>query len=196
MISHWGSLVFTGGGGGGPSHIFPAPWYQSGVNTDNGMRTVPDISMDGDPNTGMLEGQTQTFPDGSCPGGGTVCYGEYRIGGTSVSSPLFAGVMALVNQERSNNNLPPLGFANPAIYHRYGTGAFRDVTDFPLGPRRLAQVRANYTNPATKGLPLLYYLRTLGIDGEGAAALRATRGYDDATGVGSPRAYIQSFRRA
>jgi hypothetical protein len=36
-------------------------------------------------------------------------------------------------------------------------------------------------------------LRTLGIDGEGAAALPAVDGYDDSTGVGSPKYYIQSF---
>jgi len=55
-------------------------------------------------------------------------------------------------------------------------------------------VRNNYTNPSTRQGPLVTYLRTLGIDGEGAAALRATRGYDDATGLGSPRDYIESFR--
>jgi hypothetical protein len=32
-----------------------------------------------------------------------------------------------------------------------------------------------------------------GIDGEGSAALPAVKGYDDATGVGSPALYIQSF---
>jgi hypothetical protein len=49
-------------------------------------------------------------------------------------------------------------------------------------------------DPSTKGGPLLTYLRTLGIDGEGAAALPAVKGYDDSTGVGSPARYIQSFR--
>jgi hypothetical protein len=48
-------------------------------------------------------------------------------------------------------------------------------------------------DPSTKKGPLLTYLRTLGINGEGAAALPAVRGYDDATGVGSPARYIQSF---
>ena len=38
-------------------------------------------------------------------------------------------------------------------------------------------------------------LIAVGINGRGAAALRAVRGYDDATGVGSPFRYIQSFRR-
>ncbi len=49
------------------------------------MRVVPDVSAFGDPNTGFLIGQTQTFPDGSAK------YSEYRIGGTSLSSPIFAG---------------------------------------------------------------------------------------------------------
>ena len=52
-------------------------------------------------------------------------------------------------------------------------------------------MRNNYTNPYTKQGPLLTYLRTLGIDGEGADALPAVTGYDDSTGVGSPRNYIQ-----
>src|ERR1039458_6772755 len=37
-------------------------------------------------------------------------------------------------------------------------------------------------------------LTTLGINGEGPAALRAVRGYDDATGVGSPGEYIRSYQ--
>jgi hypothetical protein len=81
------------------------------------------------------------------------------------------------------------------IYSKARTSAFRDVTDHPLGPGHLAEVRNNYTNSATKQLPLVTFLRTLGIDGEGAAALPAVKGYDDATGIGSPFLYIQSFRR-
>ena len=57
----------------------------------------------------------------------------------------------------------------------------------------MVQVRVDYTNPATKAGPLVYKLRTLGIDGEGAAALPAVPGYDNSTGVGSPRKYIQHF---
>ena len=64
------------------------------------------------------------------------------------------------------------------------------MTDHPLGPGHLAEVRNNYTNPYTKQGPLLTYLRTLGIDGEGADALPAVKGYDDSTGVGSPANYI------
>ena len=47
------------------------------------MRTVPDIAMDADPNTGMIVGETQVFPDGTY-------WDQYRIGGTSLASPLLA----------------------------------------------------------------------------------------------------------
>jgi subtilase family serine protease len=75
---------------------------------------VPDISMDGGPNSGMLEGETQTFPNGRRR------YGEYRIGGTSLSSPLFAGIMALADQRAHFHH----GFGNPALYRHYRTAAF------------------------------------------------------------------------
>ena len=68
------------------------------------------------------------------------------------------------------------------------------MTDHPFRISHLAEVRTNYTDPATKTGPLVTFLRTLGIDGEGAAALPAVTGYDDATGVGSPTAsYLRSF---
>jgi subtilase family serine protease len=110
-----------------------------------------------------------------------------------VACPTFAGIEADAQQAAGGS----LGFANPAIYYldthfAYGTSnaAYNDVTDHPLGPGHLAQVRNNYTNPYTKQGPLLTYLRTLGVNGEGSDALRAVPGYDDATGVGSPKNYI------
>jgi subtilase family serine protease len=188
---------FDGGSGGGTSTLFGQPFYQqsvvparlshrlpSGHWSAQPMRVVPDVSAYADPATGFLVGQTTLQPNGK-----SYRFSLSRIGGTSVSCPTFAGIEADAQQEAGG----PLGFANPAIYQRYGSDAFRDVTDHPLGPTPLAQVRANYTNPATRGGPILYFLRTLGIDGEGAAALPATPGYDDATGVGSPWHYIQTF---
>jgi subtilase family serine protease len=188
---------YDGSSGGGTSTLYQQPFYQSGVVPNalshrlpdgtispTAWREVPDVSALADPSTGMLVGQTTLQPNGT-----TYAFSLSRIGGTSVSSPTFAGVEADAQQAAGH----PLGFANPVIYLRYGTAAFRDVTDHPLGPGYLAQVRNNYTDPSTKGLPLVTYLRTLGIDGEGAAALHATKGYDDATGVGSPRDYIESF---
>jgi subtilase family serine protease len=152
------------------------------------MRVVPDVSALADPSTGVLIGETGLQPNGK-----TYAFSLSRIGGTSVASPAFAGIEADAQQAAGVD----LGFANPLIYFldrhdRYSSPspAFNDVTDHPLGPGYLAEVRNNYTNPYTKQGPLLTYLRTLGIDGEGADALPAVKGYDDSTGVGSPANYI------
>jgi len=188
---------YDGSGGGGVSTAFTQPSYQAGVvpaslatSLPNGttsptpMRVVPDVSAVADPSTGFLVGQTTLQPNGT-----SYAFSLSRIGGTSVACPTFAGIEADAQQAAGH----ALGFADPAIYQRYGTSAFHDVTDHPFGPGYLAEVRNNYTDPATQTGPLITYLRTLGVDGEGAAALPAVKGYDDSTGVGSPDYYIQSF---
>ncbi|MGY3059200.1 subtilase family serine protease [Streptomyces sp. TE3672] len=183
--------AYTSGAGGGTSSSVKQPFYQRGVVPDslaraNGkqrMRTAPDIAAVADPNTGFLVGQTQTLPDGS------LGYDEYRIGGTSLAAPVIAGVQALAQQAGHGR---PLGFANPAIYARYGSKAYHDVTDHPLGPNRdLAVVRVDYANGVDAADGLLTSLRGLGKD----ASLKAVRGYDDVTGVGTPAAgYVNSYR--
>jgi subtilase family serine protease len=156
-----------------------------GTTSPTPMRVEPDVSALADPSTGFLVGETALQPDGR-----TYAFSLSRIGGTSVAAPTFAGIEADAQQAAGH----PLGFANPAIYAKYGTSAFHDVTDEPFGPGvHLAEVRNNYTDPYTREGPLVTYLRTLGIDGEGASALPAVKGYDDSTGVGSPANYIQSF---
>jgi subtilase family serine protease len=194
---------YDGSGGGGVSTAFAQPSYQAGVvpttlaeklpngtTAPNPMRVVPDVSALADPSTGILVGETTLQPDGK-----TYAFSLSRIGGTSVACPVFAGIEADAQQAAGAN----LGFANPTIYavdtnDTYGSSsaAFNDVTDHPFGPGYLAEVRNNYTNPYTKQGPLLTYLRTLGLNGEGADRLKAVSGYDDATGVGSPAAnYIE-----
>ena len=189
---------YDGSSGGGVSTTYKQPFYQRGVvpyslatsvpegTTTTPMRVVPDVSALADPSTGVLVGQTTLQPDGT-----TYAFALSRIGGTSVACPTFAGIEADAQQAAGH----PLGFADPVIYQRFGTAAYHDVTDHPLGPGYLAEVRNNYTDASTKTGPLLTYLRTLGIDGEGAAALPAVKGYDDSTGVGSPKYYVQSFFR-
>ncbi|MGA9393369.1 MAG: S53 family peptidase [Candidatus Sulfotelmatobacter sp.] len=188
---------YDGSSGGGVSTAFTQPFYQRGVvpyslatalpdgtTSPVPMRVVPDVSALADPSTGLLIGETTLQPNGT-----TYAFSLSRIGGTSLSCPTFAGIQADAQQAAGH----VLGFANPAIYQRYGTRAFHDVTDHPFGIPYLAEVRNNYTDPYTKTGPLITYLRTLGIDGEGAAALPAVEGYDDSTGVGSPDYYVQSF---
>jgi subtilase family serine protease len=167
---------FLYGAGGGPSRIYSEPWYQQGAVSNRTARAlggqparvVPDVAMVGDPQTGMLVGQTQTFSTG-------VSYDEFRIGGTSLSSPLFAGMMALVDQLHGR----PTGFANPTLY-RASRSAYSDVSRGP----RLAVARNNYVNgeDATDGLAPPSG-RT--IDAE-VQTLRTNPGYDTITGLGTP----------
>jgi subtilase family serine protease len=171
--------VYQYGSGGGTSRLFAQPAYQAGVvpgaiATVHGgapARVVPDIAALGDPNTGMRVGQTQTFPDGS------VRYSEYRIGGTSLSSPLFAGFMALVQQRAGH----VIGFANPLIYSKAGSSAYHDVIA-PAAP--LAVVRADYINGVDATDGLRYTLRSLNFDS--GLTIHTRPGYDAVTGVGTP----------
>jgi subtilase family serine protease len=130
---------------------------------------VPDIAALGDPNAGYIIGQTQTFSDG------TVKYSEYRIGGTSLSSPIIAGLMALADQQAGR----PHGFANPVFYAN--APAFTDVTD-PAST--VAVVRTNFNNSEDASAGLSYRLRTA----NQTLSLHTTPGWDDVTGLGSPTA--------
>jgi subtilase family serine protease len=185
--------TYDGSSGGGVSTAYTQPWYQKGVvpnslatdvpegSTTTPMRVVPDISALADPGTGMLVGETTLTANGK-----SYAFELSRIGGTSVASPTFAGILADAEQAAGHD----LGFVNPVLYKRYDTQAYHDVTQNPSGQY---EVRNNYTDPDTATGPLLTYLRAMGIDGEGAAALPATTGYDDSTGLGSPNLFIQSF---
>lgn len=162
----WSPVGFLYGAGGGQSALFPKPDYQSGV-TPGTQRSVPDVGMDADPTTGMLVGQTQLFPQH------TISYGEYRIGGTSLASPLFAGMTALALQDHPAGQ----GLLNPVIYAN--RGAFTDVK----GPGRDAgNVRADYANGVDGSGGILYSVRTFDED----SSLPVTRGWDAVTGLGSP----------
>jgi subtilase family serine protease len=165
------------GSGGGTSRLFAQPGYQAGVvpgaiagRYGAPARVVPDIAALGDPTTGMLVGQTQTFPDG------TVAYSEYRIGGTSLASPLMAGFMALVQQRAGH----VIGFANPLIYAHAGTAAYHDV----LPASGLGAVRADYVNGIDATGGYRYTLRSLSFDS--GLTIHTRPGYDDVTGVGTP----------
>lgn len=171
---------FLYGAGGGFSSLFNRPSYQHGVVPAGSPagRAVPDIGMDADPTTGMLIGETQSFPEG-------VHYDTYRIGGTSLASPLFAGMQADATQAAGGR----LGFANPAIYAlaRSGSDAFTDVTS-----SEDANVRPDYANGLDPKDGILYSVRTFDDD----SSLVTRPGWDDVTGIGSPNGgYLSAFAR-
>ena len=169
--------TYNSGGGGGTSQLFTQPWYQAGnvpasiseYYSSTPMRAVPDIAMDADPNTGFQVGETQVFPDGTY-------WDQYRIGGTSLSSPLLAGVVAVANQVHHH----PLGFINPLYYRLLGTSALHD-TVAPTSP--VAQVRTDYTNFLDNSQGKFWRLQTVDVQ---SSTLHDTPGYDDETGVGTP----------
>ncbi len=82
--------------GGGISTQEAIPSYQSGLHGINGAsttnRNVPDVSADADPNSGVFV--YDSWNEGS---GGT----WWQVGGTSLSCPLWAGMIGIVNQGRA-----------------------------------------------------------------------------------------------
>jgi subtilase family serine protease len=174
----WATPFFLYGSGGGTSRLFTQPSYQAGVvpglisgTGGAAMRTVPDVSALGDPNTGFLVGQTQRFPDGHD------FYSEYRIGGTSLSSPLYAGMFALVQQKARH----AYGLANPALYAT--RAASSDITKADAGTYP-GVVRTDFVNGVDDTNGYVYSERLL--DYESGLTIHVTDKYDTVTGIGSP----------
>ncbi len=111
----WNEGATTSATGGGVSGFFALPAYQAkaGVPVSAGGkpgRGVPDVAGDADPSTGYnvrVDGQ------------------DFVIGGTSAVAPLWAGLVALMNQKLGH----PVGFLNPMLYGSLqGKGVTHDVT--------------------------------------------------------------------
>ncbi len=113
----WNEGATTSATGGGVSGFFALPAYQAtaGVPVSVGVggkagRGVPDIAGDADPATGY-----EVRVDGQ----------NFVIGGTSAVAPLWAGLVALMNQKLGH----PVGFLNPMLYGSlHGKGVTHDIT--------------------------------------------------------------------
>ena len=96
--SVWNDGTQGGATGGGVSVTFPRPAYQSKININGASgRGVPDVAGDADPESGY-----KVRVDGS----------ESVFGGTSAVAPLWAGLIALINQAKG----APQGFINAKLY--------------------------------------------------------------------------------
>jgi kumamolisin len=109
----WNDGGQGGATGGGFSVQFPEPTWQAtaGVKPpQGGGRGVPDVSGDADPQSGyqvLVDGKSMVF------------------GGTSAVAPLWAGLIALLNQKLGK----PVGFLQPTLYKlSSATKAFHDIT--------------------------------------------------------------------
>ena len=117
----WSSPLDESGGGGGASMFYAAPGYQDKERqaAAKGFRQVPDVAANADPSTGFH-----------------IVFGgkDGEAGGTSAATPLWAGTVALINQDLKRKGLREVGFANPAIYwmgennSRLSPKPFHDVT--------------------------------------------------------------------
>lgn len=196
----WEEMLADGGTGGGRADGRPQPWYQQGVvpdryaTTPDGKRgrVGPDVAMTGDAVTGMLAGGV---PMGASPttDPSTWRYAERTVGGTSLSTPLFAGVQALAQQAHGKR----IGFANPVLYKRAGTPAFRDVTPYRLPNGDPATAVVYRSNPDGGKTPELYHFLATQMPGGPADGFRPPEvapGFDTETGLGTPTGeYLRSI---
>lgn len=112
----WNEGSTEGATGGGVSETFPLPTYQAtagvplSVNPSHFKgRGVPDVAGDADPDTGYevrVDGKSAVF------------------GGTSAVAPLWAALIALINEQIGK----PLGFLNPVLYEAAVEKALHDIT--------------------------------------------------------------------
>ncbi len=102
----------TGQGGFGVSKFFGRPDYQTGF-TASAMRSLPDVSIAGDPINGSVLCQADA---GGCPTG-------TLSGGTSLAAPTWAAYAALLNQGQGKN----LGSFNALLYPLGNSAAFHDA---------------------------------------------------------------------
>lgn len=166
--------VASAGSGGGLSDLWAMPAYQStataalgvvksvsgtGICGATSCREVPDVSADGDPQTGAVVYENNN-PDGAGASSWQLA------GGTSESAPLWAGFAALTDAQPSCRTLS-VGDLNPSLYalasKSYGT-YFRDV-----------DAASAFTS-----------LTTNDVTGTSGGAYPVGPGYDLATGLGSP----------
>ena len=153
-------------GGGGRSSVFARPAYQQGLpGVTRAHRLIPDISMDGSCDSGMAAfgvGQS-ALPK---PGWFVAC-------GTSLSTPLLAGLVALAGQQAGHS----LGLINPALYRMAASHA-PGIVDVVRGDNAFTFSRHGKTHAV--------------------AGFHAQRGYDLVSGLGTIDAarFVSELARA
>ena len=174
-----GALSASGGGASscdssGCASGFPKPTWQTGTGVPNdGVRDVPDVAMAASPDH---DGYLFCSKNGGADCTNGIATNE-TIGGTSASTPVFAGIAVLLNQQLANTPAG-LGNINPELYtlaQNTSNGAFHDITT------------GNNQVPCTKG--------TTDCPNGGSIGYLAGTGYDQVTGLGSvdANAFVTQF---
>ena len=127
----WQDELSRGGSGGGHNPFDKAPAYQKGPGVDNefstGFRQLPDVAGPADPDSGyavIYEGEVSA------------------VGGTSGSTPFWAGITALIEDRADDEGVESIGLLNPLLY-RLGQSDDPPYNDVVLGGNRF--------HPATPG---------------------------------------------
>ncbi|HEY3952362.1 MAG TPA: protease pro-enzyme activation domain-containing protein [Streptosporangiaceae bacterium] len=194
---HWVLGGEDGATSGGPSLIWAQPAFQRGVvpralarlapGSRLGLaRSEPDIAADADLYTGFATGLLK-HPKGKPP-----VFSEIPVGGTSMASPLVAGMVADAQQGQP----VPFGFTNPVLYRLNGTKALRDI--LPSTASTQGRYRGVVCNVAFCRHPALITFDDQNRSMAGYTGQVTLKGYDNMTGLGVPRGqqFISALRRS
>lgn len=166
-ISIIGRLSYTASGGGF-SNLFPAPLYQRDAVDNYTTNHIPESyrSVSGFTSSGRgipdISAFSTNFPT-------VVDYVTFPVGGTSASTPLWAGIVALLNDYQASKGRPSLGFLNPWLYSLGSMANGKGLKDITTGGNNVGS--CNYLEGCTLS-------KTLGYN--------VTEGWDPVTGLGSP----------
>jgi subtilase family serine protease len=161
--------------GGGYSILFPRPSFQDTLpagssyvgssvgapGPNSNMRGIPDVAFDASALTGVLVYMSEpatTASSTGCGGANPCSVGWYVVGGTSASSPQWAGLIAMADQIAGQD----LGYINPALY-QIASNPAKYAADF---------YDETHGNNTTSSIP----------------GYSASTGWDAVTGLGSPDA--------
>src|SRR5262249_17704144 len=192
------NFVLTSGGGGGRSSCvvsgcsagYPKPAWQTGVGVPiDGARDIPDLSMF---SGGALSGSFYLFCEADLQNGVpcTLDGPNSRIqgaGGTSISAPVFAGIMALVLQNSNSRQ----GNANPVLYKLAAQQSGVDCNVMGVFPNSCVfhdVTSGTIAMPCIKGSPACVTNNSIHQYGV-LSGYEADVGYDLSTGLGSPDAF-------
>lgn len=185
------SLIVPAGGSGGASGIYKKPSWQDALTPNDTWRDLPDVSLFA--GTGIISASFYYL----CESDLAACsFGQnaqiFGVGGTSVSTQVFAGIMALVNQKagerqgNANSVLYPLaaqtGATCPSAASPASNCMFYDVT---TGTNAMPCAATSPNCNVTPGSGDLYGVLSLA---NGTPAYNAAAGYNLAAGLGSVNA--------
>jgi hypothetical protein len=164
----WKSETGWSGSGGGISSYVSKPSYQSSVTQSSTKRTIPDVSYDASPSTGVYVYDSPYW---------------YGVGGTSAGAPQWAGLVAIADQGRTlagKGTLDSYSQTLPAIY-KLPASDFHDIT---TGSNGKYSAGPGYDLVTGRGSPKAQVV-VAGLVSSSGPAAASTAGSTNTTSTGS-----------